>query len=94
MARFEKSFCWLSAALLIVAASIFMSCDGSAKKAGGGAAGANEEYKLLGSEDVGGGGRVVPKNRVEKLLNDNAKQGWRVRTAGTFAGSDYIILVR
>ena len=46
MARFEKSFGRIAAALLIVAVAIFMSCDGMAKKAGGGATGANEEYKV------------------------------------------------
>ena len=55
MARFEKSFCWLSAALLILAAAVFLSCDSGAQRAGGGAAGAKEEYKVLDS-------RTVPDN--------------------------------
>ena len=52
MARFEKSFGRIAAALLIVAVAVFMLCDGSAKKAGGGAMGANEEYKVLGRGTV------------------------------------------
>ena len=52
MARFEKSFGRIAAALLIVAVAVFMSCDGTARKAGGGATGANEEYKVLGRGTV------------------------------------------
>ena len=93
MAKFEKSFGRLAGALLIVAAAIFISCDGTARKAGGDTAGANEEYKVLGrgtvDENAGSDGKSV-----EKLLNDNARQGWKVRTAATFGGNYYIILAK
>ena len=92
MARFEKSFGRLAAALLIVAAAVFMSCDGTARKAGGGAAGTNEEYKVLGRGTVADDVFTDAKS-LEKVLNDNAKEGWKVRTGATL-GNYYIILVR
>ena len=87
MARFEKSFSRLAAALVIIAAAMFMSCDGSAKKAGGGATGANEEYKVFADD------AFRDANRLEKVLNDNAKQGWKVRAATTLGNYTIILAV-
>ena len=88
MARFEKSRCWFAAALL--ATTLFFSCNsGSNTAQGGGGSGANEQYKVL----------LLPSMRldaqgaqaVETLLNDHAKQGWKVRTT---ISNDYIIFAR
>lgn len=93
MARLEKSFGRIAAALLIVAVAVFMSCDGTARKAGGGAAGANEEYKVLGRGTVADDDAISDARKLEKLLNDNAKEGWKVRAATT-VGNYTIILAR
>jgi hypothetical protein len=93
MSRFDTFFGRLGAALLVVAMTLFMSCQGNIQKAGGSNAPSTfEEYKVLGR------GTIDEKdysdaNRLEDLLNRYAKQGWKVRTAAVL-GNYYIILAK
>lgn len=91
MARFEKSLGRLAAALLVVAVAVFMSCESGAKKAGGGSAtGTNEEYKVLDSRSVADG-TFSDASKLEKMLNDNAKEGWKVRAIGMLHNTTIIL---
>ena len=84
MRRFEKSFAWLAAALVIAATTLFLSCDSGSKTARGSASGGNEEYKVLHID-------TTEAQPLEAALNENAKQGWKVRTG---MGTSLIVLAR
>ena len=91
MARFEKVLGRLAAVLVILAATIFMSCNGGATKGGGNATGANEEYKVLGRGTVPDDDAISDARKLEKLLNENAKQGWKVRAAAMLSNNCIIL---
>ena len=88
MARFEKSRCWIAAALLIVATTLFLSCNSGSKTARGeGATGANEEYDIV---QVGENQDAL---RLKGVLNDDGKQGWKVRAILPRAQNGSIIIL-
>jgi hypothetical protein len=86
MARFEKSRCWIAAALVIVATTLFLSCNSGSKTAQGGGSGANEEYMVLYFEND----EIMQPVKLEERLNNRAKEGWKVRAGG----HAYVILAR
>jgi len=71
------------AAIIALGANMISGCNAG----GGSVVGGKEEYKVLMPE----GGDVA---QLEKLLNDYAKQGWKVRSGGWGNGFSFIILAR
>jgi hypothetical protein len=67
MATFSKALLSLAVALVICFVGAFMI---SGCNAGGGSSGGTEEYKVI---------QLRLSDDVEKTLNEEAKQGWKLR---------------
>jgi hypothetical protein len=88
MAKFKKALQVLGVTLLIVVGVSMM--PGCSANSGGSTSGGKEEYKVL---EVSGPSNDEYAAQLTKMLNDYAKEGWKVRT-GWGNGGSFIILAR
>jgi len=87
MATFKNVLQPFAATLIIVVALMVAACNA---KLGEPRVGTKEEYKVLALQAGGPGAEA----RLEEILNNYAKEGWKVRTGGWGNGFSFIILAR
>jgi hypothetical protein len=92
MAKYTGLLARLVVISVLIVAGVLASNLVGVTKADGNAASGNEEYMVIGrnntSDEV-----FSNADRLAQLLNDYAKQGWKVRAAATL-GNYNIILAR
>ena len=78
MVKFNKVLLSLAVTLVIVVGALVMS----GSNARGGTSGGTEEYKIVGYE--------MGSAEQEKILNEYAKQGWKLRAVNANSGALYL----